>query len=151
MKITDIINTDVVTLPADSSIAEAAALLREHHIGDVVVIDPVTRAAPVPVGILTDRDIVLSVLAGGLDDSTVTVGDIMSGDLMTLARDAELLAALARMRERGVRRAPVVDDDGVLTGIVSLDDILCHFGDALGEVAELIRQARGIERYRRPT
>lgn len=107
------------TMPVD----EAARLMRAHHVGSLVVADD-TPAGRVPVGMLTDRDIVMTVVAKDVDPRTLQVQDVMSADLVTVRSDASVIDLLRTMRAKGLRRLPVTDDAGVLVGLVSLDDLL---------------------------
>lgn len=105
------------------AVNEAARLMRTHHVGSLVVADD-TPAGRVPVGMLTDRDIVTAVVAKDVDPRRLTVEDVMSADLVTVRSDASLIDLLRTMRAKGVRRLPVTDAAGVLVGLVSLDDLL---------------------------
>jgi len=110
--------------------------MRRYHIGAVVVVDA-AEGAQSPVGIVTDRDIVVGVVAMNLDPRDLTAGDIMSDELVTVPEDYEVYEAMTRMREAGVRRMPVVNRNGALTGIVSLDDLLPLVAKELADLARL--------------
>ena len=97
--------------------------MHDEHTGTVVVIRE-KQKLKIPIGIIADRDIAIEVVAFGLDERTLTTGDLMTPHLATAREDTDLLAALAMMREHGVRRLPVVDSQGALAGIVSADDLL---------------------------
>ena len=140
---------DVVVIAKDAAVAEAARLMRRHHVGALVV--TVTREAlTVPVGILTDRDIVVEVLAQDVDPRTVTVGDIMSAELLTAVVTDSLWDTLQRMRQYGARRVPVVDAGGGLQGIVTLDDVLELLAEELAVLARLVASERHHEEAQRP-
>src|SRR5689334_19588992 len=115
MRLGDICIRNVVSAERRMSINEAARLMRTHHVGTLVVVDA-GRRGPTPVGIVTDRDIVVQVLAPGLDPALLTVGDIMPLDLITAPENQEVFETIQQMQNHGVRRMPVVDNDGVLTG-----------------------------------
>ena len=122
MKIDDVCSRVVVVgLPA-TSVHEAARLLREHHVGALVVIDSRDRSRPK--GIVTDRDMVVEVLAMGVDADKLTVADIMTRDIVTASSGDDVFETIRMMHSRGVRRVIVVDDAGALVGIASLDDLL---------------------------
>jgi CBS domain-containing protein len=104
-------------------------------VGDIVVVDD-PDGERAPVGIVTDRDIVVSVIALGLDPLGLLVGDIMSDDLLVADSGDDVTAVIERMRLRGIRRVPVVNDDGRLAGIVSVDDLL---GFLVEEMEDLSR------------
>ncbi len=135
MSIGELCNRNVVIVDRAESVREAARLMREYHVGDVVVVEETAGGKP-PVGILTDRDIVIELVAEGVDLDAISVGDAMSSELLILAENDELADTTAKMRARGVRRAPVVDHAGLLVGILTLDDILEVLA---GELADLVR------------
>jgi len=144
-----ICNRDVVIVEKNASVIEAARRMRAHHVGDLLVVEPGPQG-PVPVGIVTDRDLVIEVLAEEVDVQTVTVGDIMSFDLVTAHENDDLLDTLKRMRARAVRRIPVVDARDVLVGILSVDDLIDLFAEQLGDLARLIGREQAHEREGRP-
>lgn len=144
MSIGTLCNREVVVTDRDTSVAEAAKLMRRDHVGDLVVLDP---ARPrVPVGLVTDRDIVVEVVAAGLDPEAVTVMDLVTEPLTVATEDTGFWEALATMRRHGVRRLPIVDDGGELVGIVTLDDALELVGEAMGSLVALV--SREIDRER---
>lgn len=147
MRIGDVCSRNVVCATRDTTVAAAANLMRDSNVGDVVVIDR-ADAERMPIGIVTDRDIVVKVVAPGLDPKTSTLGDLMSwGKLRTAQATDNYVDTLHSMHVEGVRRMPVVDAAGVLVGIISVDDILPRFATELSELAELLE--RGRERERR--
>lgn len=97
--------------------------MRQNHIGDVLVVEKVQDII-LPVGIVTDRDVVIEIVAPGLDPNVITVGDIMLPVIFTIEEDAGIFDAIRLMTDKGVRRLPVVKKDGGLTGIITLDDLL---------------------------
>jgi len=150
MSIKDLCNREVICAPRETSIAQAAKLMRQHHVGDVVVVDR-ADAQRMPIGIVTDRDIVVEVVALGVDPETVTLGDLMSwGQLVTVLETDTYAATLRLMHNKGVRRIPVVDAAGVLVGIISIDDMLPQFVGELSELAELAARGRKREAETRP-
>jgi CBS domain-containing protein len=149
MSVSELCNREVVIINRTEPIREAVRLMRKHHVGDVVVVEAV-QGHRRPIGILTDRDIVVELLAAGVDLDAVAAGDAMSFELLTARESDDLLETLARMRERGVRRAPVVNDVGVLVGILALDDIIEVIAEQLVSVAGLIGCERNREQRLRP-
>jgi CBS domain-containing protein len=148
MTVGDICSRDVVVALKSDGIVEAARRMRTRHVGDIVVVDN-GPPGPVPIGIVTDRDIVISVVAGDPDHMDyLLVGDVMTGDVVTVAEANSVEEALARMEANGVRRLPVVDPGGVLVGVVTLDDVLQHVTPAPGHVAQIVFSAQ--QRERRP-
>jgi CBS domain-containing protein len=123
--------------------------MRDHHVGNLVVVEP-RGSAYVPVGILTDRDIVVAIVAKGVAPESVSVGDAMTRNLLTVRDDASLEYALREMRRHGVRRAPVVRANGDLVGIIAIDDIVQHLAVQLSELADLIRVEQHAEQRTRP-
>jgi CBS domain-containing protein len=124
----------VVFAERDMDLVEAARLMRDHHVGSLVVVDD-TGAGRVPAGILTDRDIAIAVVAKGVAPTTLRVGEVMSGDPVTVREQDDVLDALRAMRAHGVRRVPVIDAKGLLAGILALDDVLEVVAEELGELA----------------
>ncbi len=147
MLIRKLFKRDVVTIDPDASVLEAARLMRAEHVGDVVVTGPGRR----PVGILTDRDIVVSVVAKDVEHlPTLAVKDVLTSEPIMAFEDEDAETVLARMRRRGVRRVPVVDREGVLVGIFAVDDILDLLADDLRGVVSLVTKQRRFEESRRP-
>jgi CBS domain-containing protein len=140
----ELCSRSVVFVERDSTVELAAQLMRRHHVGTVVVVDD-TKGARVPVGIITDRDIVIEVNAAGLDQNAITVGDIMAPELVTVREDDDLLHTLGVMRYNGLRRLPVVDGSGSLAGIISIDDVLEVFSEQMAEMARALRREREHE------
>ena len=116
--IADIMTRKVVYLPAETNLDEAAQVMRDQGIGDVVVTHGPTMA-----GLLTDRDIVIRALAEGLAPRTTTIESIASRELIMVEQTATVEEAVQAMRDRGVRRLLVCDADRKLVGIVSLSDV----------------------------
>ncbi|WP_333841186.1 CBS domain-containing protein [Pelomicrobium sp.] len=148
MDVGEICTREVVIATRNTTVVEAARLMREYHVGDLVVVDE-SEGRRVPVGIVTDRDIVVGVLALGLDPAVLTVGDIMGSDLVTAAEDDDVYETLQIMRTRGVRRVPVVNTAGALVGIVALDDILEIFAEELDAAVKVVAREQANESQRR--
>jgi len=137
MGLSELCNRSVVVTLAKTSVEEAARLMREHHVGSLVVIEE-TALGRRPVGIVTDRDVVIEVVAAGVVPATVTVGEIMGPELVTALEADEPWDTIAVMRQRGVRRMPVVGADGLLIGIVTVDDLLEIIAEQLDGLAKVI-------------
>jgi CBS domain-containing protein len=118
----------------------AAKLMRENHVGCLVVVDEISGSRVV-VGILTDRDIVTAVVAADADARRLLVEDVMSTDLITARENDSLLDVMRSMRRKGVRRVPVVGAENELMGIVTMDDVLT----ILSEELSLLVDAMGSE------
>lgn len=148
MTIGKVCNREVVFIHAQASIPEAARLMREYHVGDLVVVKEKTGKR-VPVGIVTDRDIVLEVIAEGVGMDDVCVGDIMSDNLVTARESDGLLETIKLMRAKGIRRLPVVNDDNELVGILSVDDLIDLLSEQIVDLARLIAREQGREKVGR--
>lgn len=144
MPVKDICIRNVVHVSRETTVHEAAQLMRQHHVGDLVVVDTVDDSVR-PVGILTDRDIVLSVVAPKLDATVMTVGDVMGGELITCPEEMGVSECIHRMRSKGVRRMPIVNLRGELVGIVSVDDMIEILAEELSEISKLIAREHGRE------
>jgi CBS domain-containing protein len=144
MPVKDVCVRSVVHVNRDTTIQEAALLMRQHHVGDLIVADA-DHDGRRPVGIITDRDIVLSVVAPKLDASVITVSDVMGDDLVTCREDMGVSEVIHKMRTRGVRRMPIVSERGDLVGVVSIDDVIELLAEELSEVSKLIAREQGRE------
>lgn len=140
MKVRDFCRTEVVTARRGASLREASILMRNHHVGALVVTEGEGREAR-PVGILTDRDIIVAVIAvPGARPEGIRVGDAMSKRVACAREDDGIFEAARAMAERGVRRLPVISADGALRGMVTLDDVL---GVLSRELANLTAALKG--------
>jgi CBS domain-containing protein len=148
MKTSDICRKDVVTASPRTTLAGVAQLMRRHHVGSVVVVDSLDARRPI--GIVTDRDIVIEVVAAGEDPSTLTAGEIMTSPPVTAAAADEASWTLKIMRDHGVRRLPVLDATGAMVGIVALDDLLNAASAALADVVQAIGTGRVEETAHHP-
>jgi len=144
MPVKEVCNREVVIVRLDDSVHEAAKLMRQHHVGDVVVIEEV-KGVRVPVGIVTDRDLVVEIMAPDIVQMSITVGDIMGPNLVTVKESMGIFESVQYMRGEGVRRLPVVDGKGGLVGILTLDDLLELFAEELLELVKLVKNEQKIE------
>lgn len=126
----------------------AAQLMRENHVGCLVVVDEV-GGKRVVVGMLTDRDIVTAVVAADLAPSALRVEDVMTTDLVTTREDDSLIDLMRIMRRKGVRRMPVVGQQDELLGIVTLDDVLAILAEELNLLVAAIDSEGKRERVMR--
>lgn len=145
----DVATREVETVSVETTLSECAKKMRHTHVGCLVVAEPMGRLLK-PLGMVTDRDIVVEAVAPGLDPSTLTAGDVMSRPLATASVRDDLLDALARMRERGVRRVPIVDEDGALFGLVSVQDILAALAQQTEAVVGVLMAEHSKEAALRP-
>jgi CBS domain-containing protein len=144
-----ICNRETVIVRENESILDAAKAMRLHHVGSLVVVRDVNGATE-PVGIITDRDLVIEIMATEADASAITIGDAMSFELMTARESDEVGETLQRMRERGVRRIPVLDRNGGLAGILSIDDLIEYLVEQMGDIVALAQREQLAETQRRP-
>lgn len=139
---------NAVTIGSAADLVEAAQTMRTQHVGFLVVTEG-GEPRGVPVGVLTDRDVVIEVVAKGVDPMAVTVGDAMTRDPLVLAVEARPEHALRQMRAFGVRRAPVVDGNRRLVGVLAFDDVLDWLAGTLADAAGIVRREQRIERQLR--
>ncbi len=133
----------VAIVDPDTSALAAAQLMRKHHVGALIVVDAIDSS--VPVGILTDRDLVLALMAEGLDPEVFTAGDIMSSDLVVVGDEMDAMDAVQLMRTHRLRRLVIVDAAGRLAGIVTMEDILELLTRELADLAAGVLGARDRE------
>jgi CBS domain-containing protein len=138
MNVGEFCSREVVVARRHTGVVEAARLMREHHVGSVVVIQD-EPAGRVPVGVLTDRDIVVAAVAKEIDPAKLTVGDVMSVGALVLREQDGIADALRVMREKGVRRLPVVKNDGTLAGVLAIDDVLELVAEEMGSFVHTLR------------
>jgi CBS domain-containing protein len=144
MNIGEICNRTVVFATEDMNLRGAAQLMRDDHVGSLVVVREAAHGRIV-VGMLTDRDITVMGVARDFDPQTLRVADIMSADPVTARVEDSVNEVLGKMRSRGIRRVPVTTDDGVLIGIVTLDDLLDVVAEEMRGFVQAIESARKHE------
>ncbi|MCC6916785.1 CBS domain-containing protein [Nitrosomonas sp.] len=148
MTVGEICNREVVVIQRDQSVQEAARLMRQHHVGAIVVADK-SDGRVVPVGIITDRDLVVEVMATELDKKVITVGDIMMQELFSVKESTATHEAISFMRRKTIRRLPIISDTGELIGILTMDDVLEILSEEMLDLAKLIRwEQKKEERHR---
>jgi CBS domain-containing protein len=150
MKVGDYCKRGVVTVPATADAVEIAETMRDEHVGFLVVIedgDPDRR----PIGVITDRDIVLQVCARDVDLHAVTAVDLMSRDPLVAREDDDLAEALQAMRLAGFRRIPVTKHNGALCGVLAIDDAIEITAGLLCDITGSIRNEQRQERRLRAT
>jgi len=140
----------VTTVGEGGDISAAARLMREKRVGYLVVTDLAPEAAMRQVvGVLTDRDIVVAVVASETEPRSLRVGDVMTRTPLLVGEDYLIDAVLRFMRDAGVRRVPVVGKQGELVGVLSLDDVLRSIAEQLASIAGSIRSEQQNERLLR--
>ncbi len=150
MAIGEICSREVVIVSPEESVSTAARLMRQHHVGSLVVVRDIDGRS-VPVGMLTDRDITISIVAPGLDASAMLVGDVMAGEVAALREDAGVGEAVELMRLKGVRRLPVVDEAGALVGLLASDDLQVLLAEEMAGLARMLSRESAQEKARRRT
>lgn len=148
MKVGEVCNREVVMANKEITVLEAAKLMRRHHVGNIVVVEG-KEGPPVPVGILTDRDIVVELLAEDVDVHLLTLGEVMTFDLITAHEEEDVLSTLKKMKARGVRRIPVVGEQAELVGILAVDDLIELIAEQLGDLIALFRKGEMREKEHR--
>ena len=123
--------------------------MRRHHVGDLVVVEKEGEEA-IPIGIITDRDIVIEVMAQKLDPDSLTVKDIMSTDPVRVAETVSLLDTLELMKQRGVRRVLVIADSGGLQGLLSADDAIELIAEQINDLTQLVDREITREQKQHP-
>jgi CBS domain-containing protein len=130
----------VAVINVEDTVEKAARTMRDHRVGCLVV----TRAGR-PAGLVTDRDIVVRAIAEGRDATRTPIGEFVTYEPVTVSVHETIEIAAQRMRRRGVRRLPLVDEDGVAVGIVTADDLLVLLGGEIAAVCEGIENRREVE------
>lgn len=132
-------NREVIITEKNISVTEAAMFMRQHHVGDLIVVEK-QEGRTLPIGIITDRDIVIEVIAQKVDPNLLTINDIMSTDLITVEEQKTLLDTLDLMQNQGVRRVVVVDGQGSLQGLLTADDAVELIAEAMNKLTKLVKR-----------
>lgn len=141
---------DVARCSPRTTVLEAAHLMRRHHTGDLVVVDDDGGEARLtPLGVITDRDIVVEVLAQGADPATTLVSQVMHTPVVIANAHEDSSMVLDRMRVHGVRRIPVVGNNGCLVGIVTADDMLKQLATDANTLTEIVSKEQNKEQRAR--
>lgn len=148
MKLKELCELDVVCCTRQLTIAAASRLMRERHVGDLVIVEELDEERE-PVGIITDRDIVVEIIARDKDPRMVTVGEVMSKPVVIASESEDAAQALQRMAAHGVRRVPVVDDQRRVIGIVTLDDLLREHTEQANRLLEAVAKQQTREKRTR--
>lgn len=143
-------NRNVLIVGRGDSVIKAAKLMRQHHVGELLVVE-LRNGERSPIGILTDRDIVIDVIAEEANLSAISVEDIMSYKIITANENDDLMSTIKRMRNNGIRRIPVVNIAGGLIGVLSINDIMDVITEQLIDIDQIIENENINERENRPT
>ena len=142
-------NREVMIVEPEVSITEVASMMREYHVGTLVVVDREGGISH-PIGVITDRDLVIEVIAQQVPLDALIVKDVMNKELVSVTEQETLLNTIALMQSKGVRRIIVVDDDGGLQGIISADDAIELLGEAMNNLCNLVRREIANEQSMHP-
>jgi CBS domain-containing protein len=145
MLLKEFCTTDVAWCTRDTTVLEAARLMREKHLGDLIIVDDPNDEFT-PVGVITDRDIVIKVLGNELSASQTRVGDVMRIPLVSASDSEDSNVAISRMRQHGVRRLPVTGRHGKLVGVVTMDDLLKRLRSEVDSLLDIITMEQDQER-----
>jgi len=137
MAIGEICSRETVFVQRDENVKQAAQLMRQHHVGSLVVVDD-RNGRRIPAGIVTDRDVVVAVVALGLDPEAILAGDVMSQELFCVREDAGVAETAELMRLKGVRRLPVTNASGELVGIIASDDLVSLLAEEMSALATMV-------------
>ena len=148
MSVGEFCSRNVVVTDVTTDVQEAASLMRKFHVGDVVIIDD-QNGLNVPIGIVTDRDLVLEVLAQDISPDNITVCDVMSENIHSMQQNEDLFDALYLMAEKGIRRIPIINDEGGLEGILTLDDLLEVFAEKFSCLVKSLSKEQQVEKIQR--
>jgi CBS domain-containing protein len=144
MQLSSFCMLDVACCSRRTTVLEAAHLMRRKHTGDLVVIDD-DEEKPSPLGVITDRDIVVEVLGKGLDPAVTTVGSVIRTPVVVAEEGEDSSVVLERMRAQGVRRIPVVGLGGKLVGIVTVDDMLSRLASDAALLTQIVKKEQTQE------
>lgn len=134
----------VYTALPDESVVDAAQRMAEHQVGDLIVVDEPGDGTVRPIGILTDRDLVLRVLTRpDRIPAQTKISEVLSKETVTAMDDDDVEEVLAKLRRHAIRRMPIVDHQGVLQGIIALDDIVGWMAEQLEVAAALLERQSG--------
>jgi CBS domain-containing protein len=145
MSVGEVCTREFVTVRRDEQLSTAARLMLDEHVGMALVVDD-RGASPVPIGVVTDRDIVRCLVRNGGSLEDVRVRDALTPEPLVLLEEDDVAQAIDRLRARGVRRAPVVDRHDVLIGVVSVDDLFAWLAGQLDHLARLVEAQPSLER-----
>lgn len=148
MLLKEFCTTEVVWCKRDTTVLEAAQIMRRKHLGDLVIVDDPDDEFT-PVGLITDRDIVVKVVGNELSASQTRVGEIMRAPLVMASETEDSSVAISRMRAHGVRRLPVTGKHGKLVGIVTLDDLLKRLRSEVDALLDIVAKEQDQERRAR--
>ena len=147
MTVGEVCKRSVVVAAKNETIVEAANHMRASHVGDLVVVED-RQGRRVPIGVITDRDIVVGAVAPNSGHiESLLVGHLVTPDVVTASGTEPIEAALKKMEEHGIRRLPVVSGDGALVGILTLDDALQVLTEQQIGLVKIVAEEQRHERH----
>ncbi len=146
MSISNVENHNIITVLKETTILEAAKLMRQFHVGQVIVVSEDKKKA---IGIVTDRDIVVELVATGLDSNVITVGDIMVNNLEVVKDNFDFFDALNIMARKGIRSLPVISDKDELVGLITFDTLIMTLTEKIGFISRLLKTEQKNEMKKR--
>jgi CBS domain-containing protein len=145
MKVSECCKRVVVVASPKDDLAHAAQIMRDKHVGFLIVVEG-SGDRRVPVGVVTDRDIVVQVIAREVDPRSVVVGDVMTRGPVICLESNDIEDVIESMESAGIRRMPVVSDRGGLTGVIAIDDAILMVSKMLVGISGAVRRERRLER-----
>jgi len=143
MQLRYVYTPDVVRCTGDTDALTAAGMMRHRHVGALVIVD----SENAPIGVVTDRDLVVQVLAEGLDPRKTAIGPLARKPVVIAEEEEELKTAVERMRTHGIRRLPIVNRSGALVGITTLDDVLGYIVEEANALVQMTTKEQNVERH----
>jgi CBS domain-containing protein len=140
MSLKQLMTEEITSLPSTATVLDAAKFMTDMNVGTVIVTE-----ADSPSGLITDRDVVAKVLAQGKDSKTTKIGEVMVSPVVTITEDKDIIDATKLMSSHGIRRLPVTDSAGKLTGVISLDDVLVVLGNEMQNIATTLKKELEME------
>jgi CBS domain-containing protein len=140
MSLKQLMTEEITSLPSTATVLDAAKFMTDMNVGSVIVTE-----ADSPSGLITDRDVVAKVLAQGKDSKTTKIGEVMVSPVVTITEDKDIIDATKLMSSHGIRRLPVTDSAGKLTGVISLDDVLVVLGNEMQNIATTLKKELEME------
>ena len=138
----------VVTILEQEGVGDAARLMRENHVGDIIVVEEHNHKM-IPIGMVTDRDIVMATLAVGASPDPFTVGDVMTTNLVTVRENETLNHVIDLMKVHGIKRLPIIGKNQELLGIIAVEDIMSFLSSELSALSEVSQRQKEVEFQRR--
>jgi len=146
MALKDIIRKNLVTMPETGTIGEAAKLMNSNHVGAIIIVDEMNGVRKTPIGIVTDRDIVVSLAKKGKIDPKSPIKNIMTSNVVVCSPDDGIYETINLMKANGIRRIPVLNRQDHLVGIITSDDLLSLLGDEINSLSQVIQSGSDKEK-----